>query len=174
MKIRFDVENNNMILYENPQYETPLGTLKPGDATGRRQGFSYPNIDWKLMKFGSYARGSLFNYYLSPNVSSMYIQQWGKHSFKAMAGFQMEMKEDSNEYMYKDGMMSNDIFSFANASGNVIAGEDRTHWATMGAYLKLNWNYDNIYFFEFSGRYDALHVLQKETVGVFPFILCWL
>lgn len=110
MKIRFDVENNNMILYENPQYETPLGTLKPGDATGRRQGFSYPNIDWKLMKFGSYARGSLFNYYLSPNVSSMYIQQWGKHSFKAMAGFQMEMKEDSNEYMYKDGMMSNDIF----------------------------------------------------------------
>lgn len=23
MKIRFDVENNNMILYENPQYETP-------------------------------------------------------------------------------------------------------------------------------------------------------
>lgn len=55
MKIRFDVENNNMILYENPQYETPLGTLKPGDATGRRQGFSYPNIDWKLMKFGSYA-----------------------------------------------------------------------------------------------------------------------
>lgn len=25
---------------------------------------------------------------------------------------------------------------------------DRTHWATMGAYLKLNWNYDNIYFFE--------------------------
>ena len=33
MKIRFDVENNNMILYENPQYETPLGTLKPGDLT---------------------------------------------------------------------------------------------------------------------------------------------
>ncbi len=87
------------------------------------------------MKFGSYSRGSLFNYYLSPNVSSMYIQQWGKHSFKAMAGFQMEMKEDSNEYMYKDGMMSNDIFSFANASGNVIAGEDRTHWATMGLTL---------------------------------------
>lgn len=77
------------------------------------------------------------------------------------------MKEDSNEYMYKDGMMSNDIFSFANASGNVIAGEDRTHWATMGAYLKLNWNYDNIYFFEFSGVMMALHVLQKETVGDF-------
>lgn len=169
MKIRFDVENNNMILYENPQYETPLGTLKPGDATGRRQGFSYPNIDWKLMKFGSYARGSLFNYYLSPNVSSMYIQQWGKHSFKAMAGFQMEMKEDSNEYMYKDGMMSNDIFSFANASGNVIAGEDRTHWATMGAYLKLNWNYDNIYFFEFSGRYDGSSRFAKgNRWGFFP------
>ena len=71
--------------------------------------------------------------------------------------------------MYKDGMMSNDIFSFANASGNVIAGEDRTHWATMGAYLKLNWNYDNIYFFEFSGRYDGSSRFAKgNRWGFFP------
>ena len=77
--------------------------------------------------------------------------------------------------MYKDGMMSNDIFSFANASGNVIAGEDRTHWATMGAYLKLNWNYDNIYFFEFSGRYDGSSRFAKgNRWGFFPgMALAW-
>ena len=31
-----------------------------------------------------------------------------------------------------------------------------THlWATMGFYTRLNWNYNNIYFLEFSGRYDG-------------------
>lgn len=169
MKIRFDVENNDMILDENPQYETPTGILKPGDATGHRQGFSYPNIKWQDMYFGSYARGSLFNYYLSPSVSSSYTHQWGGHFFKALAGYQMELQENSNEYMYKGGMMSSDIFSFANANGNVIAGEDRTHWATMGFYARLNWNYNNVYFFELSGRYDgSSRFAAGNRWGFFP------
>ena len=155
MKIRFDIENNDLIMENNQKYETPVGTFKPGDATNQRQGFTYPGISWKNMYFGSYTRGSMFNYYLSPNVSSSYTHQWGDHFFKAMAGYQMELKEDSQEYMYKDGMLSNDIYSFDNASGNVIAGEARSHWSTMGFYARLNWNYNNIYFLEFSGRYDG-------------------
>ena len=82
-----------------------------------------------------------------------------------MAGYQMELQEYSEEYMYKDGMLSNDIYSFDNASGNVIAGEARSHWATMGFYTRLNWNYNNIYFLEFSGRYDGSPVLLQATVG---------
>ena len=67
----------------------------------------------------------------------------------------MELKEDSQEYMYKDGMLSNDIYSFDNASGNVIAGEARSHWSTMGFYARLNWNYNNIYFLKFRGTYEG-------------------
>ena len=67
MKIRFDIENNDLIMENNQKYETPVGTFKPGDATNQRQGFTYPGISWKNMYFGSYTRGSMFNYYLSPN-----------------------------------------------------------------------------------------------------------
>ena len=67
----------------------------------------------------------------------------------------MELQENSNGYTYKDGLLTSDIFSFVNANGQVLAGEDRTHWATMGMYAKLNWNYKEIYFLEFSGRYDG-------------------
>ena len=91
MKIRFDVENNNLKMKDDQKYETPAGTFKPGDATNQRQGFAYPGISWKNMYFGSYTRGSMFNYYLSPNLSSSYTHQWGDHFFKAMAGYQMEL-----------------------------------------------------------------------------------
>ena len=169
MKIRFDVENNNLKMKDDQKYETPAGTFKPGDATNQRQGFAYPGISWKNMYFGSYTRGSMFNYYLSPNLSSSYTHQWGDHFFKAMAGYQMELQEYSEEYMYKDGMLSNDIYSFDNASGNVIAGEARSHWATMGFYTRLNWNYNNIYFLEFSGRYDGSSRFPTDNkFGFFP------
>ena len=72
MKIRFDVENNDLKMKDDQKYETPAGTFKPGDATNQRQGFAYPGISWKNMYFGSYTRGSMFNYYLSPNLSSSY------------------------------------------------------------------------------------------------------
>lgn len=77
----------------------------------------------------------------------------------------MELKEDSQEYMYKDGMLSNDIYSFDNASGNVIAGEARSHWSTMGFYARLNWNYNNIYFWSSVDVMTVLPVLLRGIVG---------
>ena len=48
MKIRFDVENNDLKMKDDQKYETPAGTFKPGDATNQRQGFAYPGISWKI------------------------------------------------------------------------------------------------------------------------------
>lgn len=81
----------------------------------------------------------------------------------------MELQENSNGYTYKDGLLTSDIFSFVNANGQVLAGEDRTHWATMGMYAKLNWNYKEIYFLEFSGRYDgSSRFAPGNRWGLFP------
>lgn len=166
MKVRLDVENNDLSMSQS-EYALPSGILTPG-ATNK-QGYTYPGINWNNCFFGSYTRGSAFDYYLSPNVLTSYTHQWGDHFFKAMAGYQMELQEYSKEYMYKDGMLSNDVFSFENANGNVIAAENRTHWATMGMYAKLNWNYQNIYFLEFSGRYDgSSRFAPGHRWGFFP------
>ena len=166
MKMRLDVEHNDMKLVQ-PYYETPQGKYKKG-AT-QKQGYAYPGMSWKNTYFDSYSRGSVFNYYLSPNVSSSYTHQWGSHFFKAMAGFQMELREDSQEAMYKDGVMDDQIYSFENASGNIMVSEARTHWSTMGMYARLNWNYNNIYFLEVSGRYDGSSRFAKgNRWGFFP------
>ena len=126
-------------------------------------------MNWKNSRWGSYTRGNAFDYYLSPNILSSYIFGWGDHTFRAMAGFQMELQENSDGYTYKDGLLTSDIFSFANANGNLSGNEDRTHWATMGMYAKLNWNYQEVYFLEFSGRYDgSSRFAPGHRWGFFP------
>ena len=152
MKARLDVENNSFELRKG-NYALPNGSVM--EVSGNKQGYHYPGMKWQNTQFGSLTRGSVFNYYLSPSVTGAYTRQWGDHFFKGMAGFQMELQENSSEYMYKDGMLSEDIYSFDNANGTPYAAEARSHWATMGMFARLNWNYRNIYFLEFSGRYDG-------------------
>lgn len=166
MKMRLDVENNDLEM-GFPKTVLPNGTIQT--ITGNRQGYQYPGMTWRNTQFGSYTKGNVFNYYLSPSISSSYTHQWGDHYFKAMAGFQWEVQNNSNGYTYKDGMMSEDIFSFANANGVLYAGDNREHWATMGAFARLNWNWRNIYFLEFSGRYDgSSRFAPGHRWGFFP------
>ena len=166
MKVRFDVEDNSF-KRGYPTVEKPDGELKVD--IGTKQGYVYPGMEWKNSKWGSYTRGNAFNYYLSPNVSTSYVHTWGEHYFKAMAGFQMELQENSNGFTYKDGILGSDIYSFANSNGTLSAGEDRTHWSTMGMYAKLNWNYQETYFLEFSGRYDgSSRFAPGNRWGFFP------
>lgn len=166
MKVRFDVQNDEF-LQKQPRTTRPDGTIE--NVTAPRQGYSYPGIEYSNSLWGSMTRGNQFNYYLSPSVSSSYTNQWGDHFFKAMAGFQMEVQQNSSMYAYKDGVMSDDTFSFDNANGKAYNSEARDHWATMGFYTRLNWNYQNVYFLEFSGRYDgSSRFASGNRWGFFP------
>lgn len=166
MKARLDVESNSFTL-KKPSYMEPNGLIKT--ITGSRQGYQYPGMSYLNTLFGSYTRGSALDYYLSPSINTSYTNQWGDHFFKIMAGYQMEVQKYSNEYIYKDGILSDSNYSFDNANGNFYGSESRTHWATMGVYTRINWNYKNIYFAEFSGRYDgSSRFAPGNRWGLFP------
>lgn len=166
MKIRFDIENDKF-LQKRPRTTRPDGTIDY--VTSPKQGYSYPGIEYSNSQWGSMTRGNRFNYYLSPTINTSYTNQWGDHFFKGMAGYQMEVQKNSNMLAYKDGMMNDDIYSFDNANGKMYNSEFRDHWATMGFYTRLNWNYQNIYFLEFSGRYDASsRFAPNHRWGFFP------
>lgn len=166
MRMRFDVESNDFTL-KRPQYQLPTGAFMM--VEGNKQGYQYPGMMWQNTQFGSYTRGSAFNYYLSPNISSSYSYEVGSHYFKVMAGFQAEVQQFSSEYMYKDAMMSEDVYSFDNANGQLYAGEARSHWATMGTFARLNWHFADTYFLEISGRYDgSSRFARAHRWGLFP------
>lgn len=166
VKARFDVVNDKYLQMQ-PKKTRPDGTVE--NVVKPRQGYSYPGIEYTNSQWGSMTIGNRFNYYLSPSINTSYTNQWGDHFFKAMVGYQMEVQNNSNMYAYKDGIMSEDTYSFDNANGKVYTGEARTHWATMGFYSRINWNYQNVYFLEFSGRYDGSSRFAPDNRwGFFP------
>lgn len=166
IKARLDVRTNDFTL-KKPRNMNPGNVMNI--VTGTRQGYQYPGMSWKNTNFGSFTRGSAFDYYLSPNVMTSYKKQLGDHFFSGMAGFQMEMQEFSNEFIYRDGMLSEDTYSFENSNGATFVGEGRTHWSTMGLFAKLNYNYKEIYFVEVSGRYDgSSRFAPGNRWGMFP------
>ena len=166
MKVRFDV-GNDKFLQKRPRTMRPDGRVEY--VTAPKQGYSYPGIEYTNSQWGSMTRGNLFNYYLSPTINTSYTNQWGDHFFKGMLGYQMELQKNSSLFSYKDGMMNDDIYSFDNANGKMYNGESRNHWATLGFYTRLSWNYQNVYFLEFSGRYDASsRFAPNHRWGFFP------
>lgn len=166
MKGRLDVQNSSFSM------GFPRTTLPGGGVvttSGGKQGYQYPGMHWKNTNFGSYTRGHMFNYYLSPSITASYQTVMGRHFLKIMAGFQAELQENSNGYTYKDGILSDDIFSFDNATGNVVADENRDHWSTMGFFARVNWNWREIVFVESSGRADASsRFAPGHRWGLFP------
>ncbi|MFR9524419.1 MAG: TonB-dependent receptor [Rikenellaceae bacterium] len=167
IKGRFDINNNDFTMGV-PQYVRPDGSLE-STTSGGKQGYQYPGMSWKDTSWGSYTRGSSFDYYVSPHVSTSYTHQIGQNFLKAQFGFQSELQRYSSEYLYRDGMLSDDIYSIDNANGTMNMGEARSHWSTMGFYTRLNWNYNEQYFVEVSGRYDgSSRFAPGNRWGLFP------
>ncbi|MFR9500313.1 MAG: TonB-dependent receptor [Rikenellaceae bacterium] len=167
IKGRFDVNNNDFIM-KTPQYIRPDGSFEQ-ITSGGKQGYQYPGMSWKDTSWGSYTRGSAFNYYISPQISTSYVKEVGSNYFKAQVGFQSELQHNSREYLYRDDMLSDDIYSVDNANGTMNMGESRSHWSTMGYYTRLNWNYNEQYFVEVSGRYDgSSRFAPGHRWGLFP------
>ncbi len=151
-KTRLDIDNDSHILRQ-PYYMEPDGDIVA--VASVQPGYQPQGIAATVAKYGTYTRGSMFNAYLSPNINTQYTRSWGRHYFQGMAGYQMEYQYISNEYSSKDGMMSDDIFSFENAAGDSSVFEGRDHWTSMGFFARFNYNYDEKYFVELSGRYDG-------------------
>lgn len=166
MKGRLDVQKSSFIM-GFPKTTRPDGKVVV--TSGGKQGYQYPGMHWKNTSFGSYTRGDVFNYYLSLEVKTSYAASLDGHYFKVMAGFQAELQENSGGYTYKDGMLSEEIFSFDNADGNVKADEYRDHWSTAGVFARINWNWRETVFAEVSGRADgSSRFAPGHRWGVFP------
>ena len=166
MRGRLDVQNSTFRMGV-PKTTLPGGRIVA--TSGSRQGYRYPGIHWKNMSFGSYTSGHVFNYYLSPSVNASYQAVSETHFFKVMAGFQAELQENSGGYAYKGGMLSEEVFSFDNADGRLIADESRDHWSTMGFFARANWNWKEMVFAEISGRADgSSRFAPGSRWGLFP------
>lgn len=162
---------------------TPLEGWKiNGDYTYRRTDFQSRQhgkpVIWEYTvdenpvmttQFDSYFTGINTTNYYSLNVYSSYEKTIDNHYFSALVGYQQELTKQHNVSASKRGLISHEIPSIGVAVGDQNTGEELTHWANQGVFMRFNYNYKEKYLIEFNGRYDGSSKFPKgNRFGFFP------
>lgn len=108
--------------------------------------------------------------YLTGNLYSDYFKQFDSgHYFKVMAGFNAELMKSRDVYGIMDNLISTDVPTLNTATENPRTSGGYSHWATVGFFGRLNYNYKEKYLFEFNLRYDGTsRFLADQQWGTFP------
>lgn len=103
------------------------------------------------------------------NVVTSYESQIDDHFFNIMLGFEQEEALTTGLTATGTSPVVDDYPSIRTSLGGVIASDEMTHWATRGAFGRLNYNYQEKYLVEVSGRYSGSSRFPKENrFGFFP------
>ncbi|MCY4779610.1 TonB-dependent receptor [Sphingobacterium sp. UT-1RO-CII-1] len=103
------------------------------------------------------------------NLVSSYEQQLDKHYFNVMAGYEQEEALTTGLSATGTSPVVDNYPSIKTSLGGVIATDNMADWSNRGVFGRLNYNYDEKYLVELSGRYSGSSRFPKEKrFGFFP------
>lgn len=109
------------------------------------------------------------NYYAA-NLYGEFTETIGNHSFKALAGGNLEHDQIRYRFSQRDGLLVEDLPDFNLATGlNYRLSGGGKDWATAGLFYRLNYAFKNKYLLEVNGRYDGSSKFPTDQAfGFFP------
>ncbi|GGG72875.1 SusC/RagA family TonB-linked outer membrane protein [Parapedobacter pyrenivorans] len=109
--------------------------------------------------------------YNTGNIYTSYQRVVGGHFIGAMTGFQLELTEFDYLYGMKRDLISPNLPSIGVATGDSDTRDQLTHWANMGFFGRLNYNFNETYLAEVNFRYDGTSKFPSDRrFGFFPSI----
>lgn len=103
------------------------------------------------------------------NLFSNYEHTWGKHNFKAMAGFNQESKYAKTFYAMVKGQTTPSVPSFLGGTGDKSIQDTYSEYAIRSGFARLNYSFMDRYLLEVNGRYDGSSKFPKnDRFGFFP------
>jgi TonB-linked SusC/RagA family outer membrane protein len=96
-----------------------------------------------------------------------YQKDINDHSFKLMAGGDMEVYEYWYHSSQKRDLMDPNVGEIDLATGDQYVNGARDKWATLGSFARLNYSYKDKYLLEFNGRYDGSSRLSSNKKWAF-------
>lgn len=103
------------------------------------------------------------------NAVTSYESQIDDHFFNIMLGFEQEELLTTGLSATGTSPVVDEYPSIRTSLGGVIATDNMEHWATRGAFGRLNYNYQEKYLVEVSGRYSGSSRFPKDKrFGFFP------
>lgn len=92
-----------------------------------------------------------------------------KHFVAAVIGFNQESMREDYTSGRRDGMISTSYPTVQLATGTSTLSETINTWAVRGAFVRLNYIFNDRYIAEFNGRYDGTSRFPKnDRYGFFP------
>ncbi|MFD1757170.1 SusC/RagA family TonB-linked outer membrane protein [Rufibacter sediminis] len=106
---------------------------------------------------------------LTGKAFATYKKEINEHSFKVIAGGDVEEMEYWWNSAERRGLLNPDQGELPLATGDQLVGGDRDKWTTLGFFGRLNYSFKNRYLFEVNGRQDGSSRLSKaKKWGFFP------
>ena len=150
--------NYNVGFNTNDQNPLPIPTELPNGNIGNA---GYANS-------GAVEGTENWHYYIFDALTS-YEKTIGHHYFKAMAGYEEEADRDGSLNGSRMNLISVDVPSINAATGVTTLGASAENWATQAIFGRLNYNFDEKYLVEFSGRYNgSSRFAPNSRWGFFP------
>lgn len=103
------------------------------------------------------------------NVYANYNQSFGKHTVSATAGINYENKKHSRMFASRKDLISDDLNDLDLATGDMLIEGGAYDYALFGFFFRANYDYNDRYLLEVSGRYDGTSRFKKGMrYGFFP------
>ncbi|MDR2283336.1 MAG: TonB-dependent receptor [Sphingobacterium sp.] len=111
----------------------------------------------------SYTSGYSEEVYKVFNVVSSYEKQLSDHYFKVLMGFEQE--ENLYTGLTSTGVspVVDDNPSIVTSLGGITSSDKMIHWATRGAFGRLNYNFQEKYLVEVAARYNGSSRFPKDN-----------
>lgn len=111
----------------------------------------------------SYTSGYSEEVYKVFNVVSSYEKQLSDHYFKILMGFEQE--ENLYTGLTSTGVspVVDDNPSIVTSLGGITSSDKMNHWATRGAFGRLNYNFQEKYLVEVAARYNGSSRFPKDN-----------
>ena len=150
--------NYNLQNSSNAQNPKPVPVIIPNGTMGNIGTASAGDVE----NMGS------VNYYIF-NALTSYERKIHAHAFKIMAGYEEELNNYKSLYGSRMDLVTPEVPSINAAVGATTLGATKGHWSTQAVFGRLNYNFNEKYLLEFSGRYNGSSRFAKDSRwGFFP------
>lgn len=108
--------------------------------------------------------------YMANNIYAEYENRFGRHSLKALAGYNHEVSTYQALSTQRNGLIYDNAQSINLALGTAITTSGPyERWVVKGAFFRLNYGFDDRYLLELNGRYDGSSKFPSNNqFGTFP------
>ncbi|MFT3903764.1 MAG: TonB-dependent receptor [Niabella sp.] len=107
------------------------------------------------------------DYYHALNIYGNYTKRFGLHNLTIMAGYNEEEKFIKGFSAERRNLIDNDLPVLNRATGDMSVGQSMPSWGVQAYFGRINYDYDNRYYLNVTGRYDGTSIFAPGHRYVF-------